>query len=830
VRLPTGTVTLVFTDVEGSTRMLQELGTEVYVRALEDHRRLLRETFAARGGVEVEMQGDSFFFAFADAAEALAAAAEAQRALAEHSWETEPVRVRMGVHSGEPVVSGELYAGLDVHRAARVMSAGHGGQVLVSEATRVLLGGELELRDLGDHRLKDLLAPVRLFQLGAGEFPPVKSLYRTNLPVPATPFLGRLRELAELAALLAGGETRLLTLTGPGGTGKTRLAVQAAAESAELYPDGIVWVDLAPLRDPALVASAIAQAVEARGELAEHIGERRMLLVLDNFEQLVDAAPEVGSLLSACPNLTVIATSRETLRIAAEREYPVRPLQDGDAVALFHERARASGTELGDDAAVGEICRRLDRLPLAIELAAARLRILQPAALLERLEERLALLEGGPRDRPERQRTLRATIAWSYDLLDEDERTLFARLAVFGGGCTLAAATDVCDAELGTLQSLVEKSLVRQSGGRFWMLETIRMYAAEKLDASVRERHARFFLELAERRHGELRGPRAAELLKTFDEELANFRRALEFLLETGAATEAVRLAGALSRWWMTRGHLVEGTQWLERTVAAAAADPARARALQGLTIIALERGDIDGAEKVAEEALSAARETGDRTDSAEALLGSADVAACKGDLDRAELLWREVEELTRRDGLRLQLAIALYNLGQVARHREQLDLAQERFEEAYAEFSELEDVRGQAGGLFGLVDVATERGELDGARSMLARATELMARSGYVAGVLDAVELAAGLADRAGEPETAARLFGARHALSEQIGRIQSHPLEAAAQDAAIGHVRSTLGDDAFVRAWEAGAAMTLDDVVELSVQRPAAAAREST
>ena len=377
--------------------MLQEVGLDKYVRALEDHRRLLREAFNGRGGVEVEMQGDSFHFAFADARAAVLAAADFQRALAGHDWEIEPLRVRVGIHTGTPLVTGDLYAGLDVHRAARVMNAAHGGQVLVSETTQAIVETKpldgLSLCDLGEHRLKDLSAPQRLYQLGDQEFPPLRSLYRTNLPVPGTPFLGRERELQEVSALLADGSVRLLTLTGAGGSGKTRLAAQAASEVSAEFPDGVFWVGLAALRDPELVTASIAQALETGEELSVHIGSKRLLLLLDNFEHLTAAATELAGLVTACPKLTVLLTSREPLHLSAEHEYPVLPLREEDASLLFRERVQAAGIAVTEDASVAEICRRLDCLPLAIELAAARANVLPPDALLERLEPRLPLAD-----------------------------------------------------------------------------------------------------------------------------------------------------------------------------------------------------------------------------------------------------------------------------------------------------------------------------------------------------------------------------------------------------------------------------------------------------
>ncbi len=828
--LPRGTITLVFTDIEGSTRLVQELGQDVYVRALEDHRRLLRQAFTVHGGVEVEMQGDSFHFAFTDPCEALLGAAQAQRALAEHEWECEPIRVRIGIHTGEPLVTDRLYAGLDVHRAARVMSAGHGGQVLVSETTvagvEARLPRGLSLRDLGEHRLKDLSAPQHLYQLGKQEFPPLASLYQTNLPVPSTPFLGREREVQEVSALLADERTRLLTLTGAGGSGKTRLAAQAAADVSDVYPDGVFWVGLAGLREPALVTSTIGQVVAAKRDLAEHIGGRRLLLLLDNFEHVLPAAPELAALVAACPNVTLLVTSRETLHLTSEREYVVLPLRDADAVSLFHERARAVGVELAANGEVAQICRRLDHLPLAIELAAARVKVLSPSALLERLAQRLPILTGGAQDLPERQRTLRSTIAWSYELLSAEEQRLFARLSVFAGGSTLESAEQICEAGLDTLQSLVEKSLLRHTDGRFWMLETIREFAGERLEESgeadaVQRLHAGFFVKLADRRYGDLRGRDAALWLQRFEDEHDNFPSVLAYLLERGDSSSALQLAGALSRFWMIRGHLAEGRRWLETTLQASAVLAMRPRALRGLALIAMEQGDVDGAAEAAAEALTFDRKEGNEEGAAQSMLLLADIAAYRDDLDTAARLWEDSAELARRLGLRMELAIALYNLGHVARLQGQLEMAEGHFEESYTNFRELEDLQGQAGTLTGLVQTASERGDLARAFSMLAVATEHYARIRYVAGLLDSLELYATLSERLGEPEAAARLWGARNTLGGDVGREADHPLELAAHDEAVGRVRHALGDEAFQLAWERGSAMTLEEAVAYALEQ---------
>jgi predicted ATPase len=408
----------------------------------------------------------------------------------------------MGVHTGEPLLTDEGDVGVDVHKAARICSAGHGGQILVSEETMLAVEDD-NLRPLGLHRLKDLTAPEPLYQVGEAEFPPLKSLNQSNLPDQPTPFVGRERELAEVMSLLRRGDVRLLTLTGSAGSGKTRIAVQAAAEVVEAQEHGVWWVGLQGVRDPELVVPAIASTIGASGELAAHIANRRMLFLLDNLEQVIGAAPELGGLLAACPNLTLLVTSREPLLLAAEQEYPAPPFVEQEAVGFFLARARAARPAFSDHEAVREICRRLDRLPLALELAAARVKALSPAQILERLEQRLPLLTGGPRDAPERQRTLRATIAWSYDLLSPEEQTLFARVSVFSGGCVLTAAEHVCGADLDTLQSLVDKSLLRFDEERYAMLETIREYALERLEESgeadaIQRGHAEFFLAFAE--------------------------------------------------------------------------------------------------------------------------------------------------------------------------------------------------------------------------------------------------------------------------------------------------------------------------------------------
>ena len=538
--LPRGTVTFLFTDIQGSTRLLQELGDE-YAGVLAEHHRLLREVWSRHRGVEVDTAGDAFFVAFTRASDAVAAAGDAQLVLADG-----PVRVRMGLHTGEPMEDVEGYVGLDVHRAARIASAGHGGQVLLSQATADLAG--VDVRDLGQHRLKDLTAPERLFQLGTDVFPPLKTLHETNLPVPATPFLGRERDLAEIAALLGRTDIRLVTLTGSGGSGKTRLALQAAGAAADDFDHGVWWVPLAPLADHMLVGAAAAQALGAKETLAAAIGDRQLLLLLDNFEHLLDAAPVVADAIAACPRLTVLVTSREPLHVDGEWEVAVDPLQEREAVELFVQRAAAVHSDTVPNGEVAEICRRLDCLPLAVELAAARAKALSLPALLARLDQRLPLLAGGSRSAPERQRTLRATIAWSHDLLTPSEQELFARLAVFTGGCTLEAAEQISGGDVDAIASLVDKSLLRRTGDRYWMLETIREFAAGQLEElaemdALRDAHAAWYIALAEVAAPKVHARQGRDWLDRLDAEHANLRTALDHLLACGDSRGALRFS-----------------------------------------------------------------------------------------------------------------------------------------------------------------------------------------------------------------------------------------------------------------------------------------------
>ncbi len=657
--LPSGVVTFLFTDVEGSTKLLRELGAAAYTEALTAHRRTLRDAFAAHHGVEVDTQGDAFFAAFSSAADAVAAAVAMQGAEG-------PIRIRVGIHTGDPQLTDEGYVGIDVHRAARICAVANGGQVVLSERTRDLLPPTAEVLDLGLHRLKDLGAPDKLFQLGDEAFPPLRSLNFTNLPAQPGPLIGRGRELSELAELIR--DQRVVTLSGPGGSGKTRLAIHAAAESVDGFVDGVFWVPLAAISDPAIVEPTIAMTMGAQEGVAEHVDQKGMLLVLDNLEQLL---PEVSTLLAAlqerCPNLHLLVTSRAPLRIAAEHEYPVDPLPEDDAVALFRERAFLSEP----DEAVRALCRRLDGLPLAIELAAARTRVLSPDKLLARLQQALPVLTGGRHDAPERQRTLRATIEWSYNLLPIEEQRIFARLGVFAGGFAVESAEAVCDVGLDEVETLAAHSLLRRlESGRLGMLETIRELALEKLEESgeadtVRRRHAEHYLEVAESANLSLdavgRGAQRHDLVLP---EQANLRAAIDWA--TGADVElGIRLAIALENFWVTHDP-AEGMRRFEALLERAGDLPLllRARAMRDYGGCADIAGDFERARIAYAKSGELFREAGDESGEATAVYRLGVIASHTGNIEHGRQLWEESLETWQRLGDRVGEMQALGNIG----------------------------------------------------------------------------------------------------------------------------------------------------------------------
>jgi predicted ATPase/class 3 adenylate cyclase len=854
--LPTGTVTFLFTDVEGSTKLLHSLGAEGYADALAEHRRIIREACATEGGVEVDTQGDAFFFAFPTAPRALAAASAFTDALASGQ-----VQVRVGLHTGTPLLTDEGYVGDDVHRAARIAASGHGGQVLVSAASAQLV--ERELRDLGEHRLKDLSAPERVYQLRDSDFPALRSLYRTNLPVPATPFLGREQELAEVVELLVADHTRLLTLTGPGGTGKTRLALQAAGLASDAYPDGVYWIPLAPLRDPTLVLATAGQTLGSKNGLSEHISDKAMLCLFDNFEQVVDAGPELAGLLAECPNLDVLVTSRERLRVSAEQTYPVPPLAESDGEALFTARARAVDPAFTPSESVRELCLHLDELPLALELAAARTALFSPQQLLDKLSQRLDLLRGS-RDADPRQQTLRATIEWSYDLLSDDEKRLFRRLAVFSGGCTYEAAEEIAEANPDTLQSLLDKSLVRKRdsslGPRYWMLETIREYARERLEDSAEaerlaRRHLAYHAALAE--DVDERGKVGEYELGQLEEERDNLRGAFDTALAL-EPEQALELAGRLGLYWNRRGQYSEGRQRLAAALAAAPAAPAfaRVRALNEAGYLAFWQADLDAAEQLGREALALAREHGDRTGAGYALNLLAGVTDSKGDAiaaidlyeeslaeyeaagddagrlltlqnlasnalgrgdyQRAISLLREKRESTRgRDTYSDALAVGL--LGFAFAGNGETEEARKSFEESLDICRVHGFSRAEAEVLSGLGDLIRTAHPAQ-ALEYYRESIELAWTIGYLPFVHYCLWRIAEIALAGGNAREAATLLGVVAAFVERLGST-FNPEEEEQFDAAVAQAGEVLGSDAFDAAWAEGECLSLDQAVELSL-----------
>jgi predicted ATPase len=759
-KLPSGTVTFLFTDIEGSTRLLHELG-EAYADALAEHRRLVREAFARHRGVEVDTQGDAFFYVFARASDAIVAAIEAQDALL-----TGPVRVRMGLHTGEPQLSEEGYVGIEVHRAARIAATGHGGQLLVSQTTQQLLGTDVELRDLGEHRLKDLSQPVRLYQLGEDEFPPLRSLNQTNLPIVATPLVGRSRELADVLDLLRAN--RLLTLTGPGGVGKTRLALQAAAEVVDDFCDGVWFVSLAAVRDPELVVPAIASTIGVKTDLPAFLRSKRLVLVLDNLEQLLpQVASRVADLLAA-PGVKVLATSRERLAVAAEQEYPVPTLRLEEAVSLFTTRARQLRSSFGPDEHVELIAQRLDGLPLALELAAARVKVLTPRQIVERLGRSLDLLTIGTREAPERQRTLRATIEWSYELLPEEERRLFARLAVFAGGFDLAAAEAVSQAKLDTLHALVEKSLLGGSQeGRFLFLETIRAFALQRLEAlpereRVQRAHAQFVAALGEQTQG--------TPIPSWSRDADNFRAALAWARATQDRELVVRLATVAEEFALRPAEVVT---LIEDALAEADVTPlplvAAAREASGDAHVHM--GDGTGARREYEAGLIAASRSDDDQHRIELLTRLGSVSHVDGDLATARERHEQALVLAARAGDARCLRQVLFGLGDLAIDEGDVARAGELIEQSLALAREQGDLYAAAWALHDRGELALATGNLRQAERHYQDALRRAEALDYWDIIVDCVGGLAVVAAERRDPSSAGRLRGIQAALQEETG-----------------------------------------------------------
>jgi predicted ATPase/class 3 adenylate cyclase len=866
--LPTGTVTFLFTDIEGSTRLLQALDDR-YAELLADHCRIMRTAIADAGGIELGTEGDSFFAVFPTATGGVAATIAAQRRLAAHAWpDGVSVRVRMGLHTGEGKLGGENYLGLDVHRAARIAAAGHGGQVVLSDTTSSLAGAGLppgiSLRALGAHRLKDLANPERLFQLVIPDLPSDFPAPRTldaranNLPVQLTSFVGRDEEIAEVGRLL--DQSRLVTLTGPGGTGKTRLALQVAAERLTRYPDGAFVVELAPIRDAGLVASAIAAALAIREAsdrplpdiLREWVRDRELLLVLDNFEQVLDAAPLVIDLLATAPGLRALVTSRAVLHVRGEQEHAVPPLRIPDVatlataeslshyegVTLFIERAMAVRPDftITPEAApaIAEIVARLDGLPLAIELAAAKSKVLGPEAILGRLGSRLAFLGGGSRDLPARQQTLRQAIEWSYQLLSPEEQTLLRRVGVFVGGWTLEAFEAVArPSELGldgfeAMTALVDQSLVHREEGphgepRFAMLETVREFALDRsgeageLD-SLRRRHAEHFLELAEAEQPQLL--RSAEAGERVAHDHDNCRAALSWAIETGTVDLGLRLGFALWRFWQQRAMLREGRDWFARVLAMPGADApiaARAKGLTGAAGIAYWQNDYPAAEAWYDEAERIVRQLDDPVWLADAVYNTGEVAALRGEMEVVTAKFAEGTAIGRSLGNDEIVARFLQAQGYMAFMMDDLAGARPPLEEALAIAERHGDAMPIAMGHHTVGQVARLEGHLDEAAVHYREALRIGHQLGDAVALTEPLQGLAAVAIATGEVELGVRLLGANAAIRERSGG--GPPPEWIRLGDPLGDARKLLDDETYERAWETGRSMSADDAVEAAL-----------
>jgi predicted ATPase/class 3 adenylate cyclase len=862
VDLPTGTVTFLFTDIEGSTKLLQELG-DGYGLIQDAHSAILREAIAEGSGREIRTEGDAFFAVFPTPRGAVEAAVGAQRALAGHTWpHGRTLRVRMGVHTGEGTLGGDDYLGLDVNRAARIAAAGHGGQVLVSDATRALVEHNIPegvaLRDLGPHRLKDLEHAEHLHDLVIeglpSEFPALRSLDArpNNLPVALTSFVGREQEIGQIEQLLT--DTRLLTLTGPGGTGKTRMALEVAARSLPRYADGAFFVDLSPIGDAALVPSAVATALGAQPKGDEslldaatrHLADKELLLVVDNFEHVVEEAGALGAILRAAPRVTGLVTSRVVLRLPGEREFPVPPLALPDparlppvdalsqfeAVALFIDRARAvrPDFEVTNDSApaVAGICARLDGLPLAIELAASRVRLLSPQEILARLEDRLALLTTGSPHLPERQRTLRGAIAWSHDLLDDGERDVFARMSIFAGGATVEAAEAVTAGEgtdvLEGLGSLVEKSLLRRTETfegetQFSMLETIREFAREQLaqgpDAEgTARRHAEFFADLAEEAGPNLEQD-VAGWLPRCEREHDNFRASLRWSIDSAERGIAERTAAGLWRFWQHLGYLREGGRWLDEILALPGpADASRAAALTAAGGLAYWQGDYEPMERHYSEALDIYRSLGDRRGEMEALYNMSFIPLMAGgDTDKAIEMLEQVAAMARDLGDRRTLGRATGGMAYALTLKGDFAAAIEPMKESIALSGEIGDRFHVADAVGSLGQIYRLMGDAPRAREQYLQALDLLEEIGNLPLIVSVLHMLASTASIEGNHERAARLWGAAVAAREAVGA--AAPVSLMRLGDPIAAAEEALGRQAVEELLAEGGAMDLDKAV---------------
>jgi predicted ATPase/class 3 adenylate cyclase len=871
--LPRGTVTFLFTDIESSTRLMQELG-ERYVEGQTAHHAILRAAFDSNSGHELRTEGDSFFCVFASATDACMAAAAAQRALAAHPWgEGAQLKVRVGLHTGEAPLVGNEYIGLDVHHAARIAAAAHGGQILISETTRGIaedkLPSGLRLRDMGAHRLKDLAKPERLYQLvmeGLPDtFPALRTLdaIQNNLPTQLTSFIGRAAEVEAANRLLQ--KTRLLTLTGPGGIGKTRLSLQIAAESARDFPGGVYFVALSAVRDPDLIASAVAQVIgiPVTGNrmpmegVVDHVRDKTILFVLDNFEQLLPAGAQPASqLLQAGPGVKLLVSSRSVLHVYGEQELGVEPLSLPDpharpglaavsqfeAVKLFIERAVAAKPDFqatNENApAIAGICERVDGLPLAIELAAARIKLFSPQALLARLETSLTALGSGARDLPGRQQTLRGAIDWSYELLDDPHKVLLARFSVFARGANLEQAEAVCGPPdevggdvLSGLDQLADQSLLRRlpdfEEPRLIMLQTIREFSSERLDASpearqVRNRHVDAFCALVSEAAPNLFGGEQKMWLDRLERDHDNIRAAFDWCAATGDAERAMNLAAPFWRFWQMRGHLHEGRSRLEAILAMPDSSKfreARARALEAAGGVVYWQGDMPAAQAFYDECLALTRETGDKRAIANAIYNASfPMLVQRRDLEQSLVLLGEALPLYRDLRDESGISRCLWGMANCRYYQDKVDEAIPGLDEAIALFRKTDDRFGLGWALHTRSLTAIRKTDAATARRLVDEALQLFVQAGDISGI-------AILLDDASEVE---RLEGNRDLSIRLAAAAATHQVTSGAGLGAILNIeegrirREYLSDEIDLQAWAEGQAMTIDDAIAAALGGP--------
>ena len=832
--LPGGTVTFLFTDIAGSTSLLREMGEEAYARALAEHRELIRAAFARHDGIEVDTQGDAFFIVFRTPQRALEAAAEGRAAT-----EVGKIHVRFGIHTGTPILTSEGYVGTDVHRASRIADAGHGGQILVSAATAALVEADpFKLVDLGKHRLKDLAQPERLFQLGTDAFPPIKSLSPSNLPTPTNAFLGRHAELERVRELLEDRSIRVVTLTGPGGIGKTRLAVQAATESSHRFPDGRWWVPLAPLSDPHLVHSALAAALtseEPRGAVlaasdpTARLSTGSALVLLDNAEHLLPSlAEELAPVIGAAEGTTFLVTSRSPLHLGSEFEYPVPAMSAEDAASFFISRAHAAGIVTQPSAAQSRLCERLDRLPLAMQVVAAQLKVFNIEQLTERVSSLLDV--HGQSDAEPRHRTLRAAIEWSHSLLSPTQQQAFRRISVFPAGATAQALEEITGADLDTLFALLDASLIRRqddsSEPRFSMLETIREFARDRLEEAdevrlMRPRHAGFYGALAAA-VGEL-DTWTEDWLGIVDAEIENMRAALSWFLENEDFEAAQAMADPIGKYWTDRGALAESRSLLDRALSGGPRHGATfVGVLNRLSWTVYLQGDYELARSTAEEALDAARAVDDPVRIEFALTNLANALEAIGLLDEAWPIEEEVLRICR--GLRGEqprlLTLALVNISYSALIRGRYQEAVRYSEEAISIAREDDDSLNEGAARFNLAEASLRLGRIDEAAHHVIDAFGSAIHLSDRLLQVDCLEGLAAIEVEHGDHRSAARILGASEALRHVTG-YQLQPAEEALHRDTLERIRNGITMDEITSAWTEGTALDAEEVYALFCAR---------